>query len=409
MIHTVSLTPEPCSALDKRLVLERLNRQPQEFKNQSRSMDRKLKDEDVEPNAAKAIKSGEARYRDLMEFVPLAVVRLDRSRLVRTFARLQSRGVPDLGRCFDQHPRFLRAAMNAITIVEANRKAAELFGAKDVEQLRGSAALLWTEDPEIFEQSIKARYLGANRFEAQMRIRTFQNEVRHVFYVTTFPIARLGLTCLIDIDDRIKAEEALAMVRADIGHASRLSTLGELTASIAHEINQPLTSIMAGGEAALSWLSHAEPNVSELRELSSRILLDAQRASDIIERIRATIARKEPEPTRIVLNDLVEDVIRFLGPEFSRQTVDVTIDRGPESLEIFADRIQVQQVVVNLAMNAIQAMTTIENRPRKLTFRTGETATVNVLEVEDSGPGLTPHQMDNMFKAFFTTKSSERA
>jgi C4-dicarboxylate-specific signal transduction histidine kinase len=373
-------------------------------------MDRTTGWRKIQPVAAKALESSEARYRDLLDFVPVALVRLDRTKLASTFSRLRSRGVQYLGRYIDEHPRFLKAAINSVKIIEANKKAMELFCAREVEQLLGSAALLWTENPEVFRQSMEARFRGASRFEAEMRVRTFEQGVRNVLYVTDFPEAHddpaFGLTCLIDINDRIKAQEELANVRAEIAHASRLSTLGELTASIAHEINQPLGAIMTSSEAALSWLSHSDPNLSEVRELSSSIIRDAQRAADVIERIYATIIRKEPEPTRIVLNELVEDVVLFLGPEFRRQTLDVVVDLGPDLVEIVADRIQMQQVVVNLAMNAAQAMAINKPGSRRLVFRTHSTATNAVLEVEDSGPGIPPDQMESVFKTFFTTKPS---
>jgi C4-dicarboxylate-specific signal transduction histidine kinase len=354
--------------------------------------------------------NSEARYQGLLDFVPVALVRLDRTKLAAAFSRFRARGVQDLGRHVARHPRFTKAAMHSIKIVEANKKAVQLFGADDTAELMRTAALLWTENPEVFKQSMEAAFRGENRFEAEIRVRTFHQGVRNILYVTEFPESNadpaLGLTCLIDIEDRIRAEEALAHVRSDFAHASRLSTLGELTASIAHEINQPLFSIMASGEASLSWLTHAEPDLSEVRELSSRIVADAQRAADVIDRIRATIARKEPEPVRMTINQLVEDAVQFLEPEFKRQMIEVVVDLAEDHAEIVADRVQMQQVVVNLAMNAMQAMAVARPESRRLFFRTHLTTMMAVLDVEDSGPGIPPDQIDSVFKTFFTTKPS---
>jgi two-component system, LuxR family, sensor kinase FixL len=373
-------------------------------------MDRTANSKQIQPVAPNALENSEARYRDLLEFVPVALVRVDRTKLALTLSRLRSRGVQYLGRYIDEHPRFVRAAINSVRIIEANKKAMELLGADEARQLLGSVAPLWTENPEIFRQSMEARFRGANRFEAEIRIRTLQGGVRNVLYVTDFPEAHdgpaFGLTCLIDIDDRIRAQEALATVQAEFAHASRLSTLGELTASIAHEINQPLFAIMASGEAALSWLSHSEPDLSEIQMLSSRIVADAQRAAEVIDRIRATIVRKEPEPIRMAANDLVEDVRLFLDPEFRRQMIDVVVDLGSDPIEIVADRIQMQQVIVNLAMNAVQAMSVMQAGSRKLVFRTCATATSAVIEVEDTGPGIPAGHMVSVFETFFTTKPS---
>jgi signal transduction histidine kinase len=163
---------------------------------------------------------------------------------------------------------------------------------------------------------------------------------------------------------------------------------------------------MTSGEASLSWLSHAKPDLAEVRELSSRIVADAQRAADVIDRIRATIVQKEPEPVRISLDELVDSVVLFLEPEFRRQAIDVVVDHPADPVEIVADRVQIQQVAVNLAMNAVQAMVTSQPGSRRLVLRTRSTATTAVFEIEDSGPGIPPDQIGSVFKTFFTTKPS---
>jgi PAS domain-containing protein len=155
--------------------------------------------------------------------IPVALVRLDRTELALSFSRLRSRGVQDLGHHIDQNPEFLKFAMNSIEIVEANGKAAELFGVSDARQILGQCCYFGPKIRKCSGDPWK-RFRGANRFEAEIRIRTFHQVVRKVLYVTEFPEARddpaLGLTSLIDIDDRIEAQEALDNLQAEIAHAS---------------------------------------------------------------------------------------------------------------------------------------------------------------------------------------------
>ncbi|MEJ0064678.1 MAG: PAS domain S-box protein [Caulobacteraceae bacterium] len=147
-------------------------------------------------------------------------------------------GVRDLARHIETAPGFVDHALQSIKIVEANRRTMELFGAPSPEALLGPVARLWSENPEVFRRSMQARFSGADRYEAEIKIRTFDGRVLDVLYVTDFPEAHqdnaLGLACLIDVTERAKAQEMLARVRAEFAHAARVSTLGELTASIAH-------------------------------------------------------------------------------------------------------------------------------------------------------------------------------
>jgi C4-dicarboxylate-specific signal transduction histidine kinase len=180
--------------------------------------------------------------------------------------------------------------------------------------------------------------------------------------------------------------------------------LGELTASIAHEVNQPLGAILTSGEAALRWLNRPDPDLAELRMLSARTIADARRAADIIRRIRNMATHGKPEETGLALNDVVEEVMLFLGPELKRQGVTATLELAPDLPDVMADRVQLQQVFVNLAVNAMQAMA--EQDERQLTVRT---ALINDrtlrAEIEDTGYGISADHQGHLFRSFFTTKN----
>src|SRR5262249_55672618 len=162
---------------------------------------------------------------------------------------------------------------------------------------------------------------------------------------------------IMDVTDLVMAEDKLQRLQAEFAHAARVSTLGELTTSIAHELNQPLGAIAAGSEAALLWLDRPVPNHDEVRSSLKRIHGDAKRASEIISRIRAMAVRKGPQRTLVSIDDLIREVLQFLQHEVQSRRVVVSHHLALAAPLVLADRTQMQQVIVNLCVNAVQAMT----------------------------------------------------
>ncbi|MFC7627566.1 sensor histidine kinase [Paraburkholderia humisilvae] len=206
---------------------------------------------------------------------------------------------------------------------------------------------------------------------------------------------------------RARAEEALRRAEADFAHAARISMLGELAASIAHELKQPLAAISINGQAELRWLDGPSPNIVEAREATTRVMAEARRALEIIDRIRGMAIRKTPEQTLVSLDELIEEALVFLAPELQSRGVSVFHLFDREAPKVRADRVQVQQVIVNLAVNAIQAMEQAGSPERKITISTAMPNTTTVrCTVEDSGPGVAPAHIERLFERFFTTKES---
>jgi C4-dicarboxylate-specific signal transduction histidine kinase len=197
----------------------------------------------------------------------------------------------------------------------------------------------------------------------------------------------------------------LQKVQADFAHAGRVATLGELSASIAHEVNQPLAAIATNGEASLRWLDRAEPNVEEARKLAARMVADARRAADVIRHIRGMATRQSAGREPVSVNDVVEETLGFLQRDLQSKEVQVEFDPAPGLPPVEADRTQLQQVLVNLAVNAEQAMAQHEVADRRLTIRTRllESGCVSV-GVEDSGPGIPDELAARLFDSFVTTK-----
>jgi PAS domain S-box-containing protein len=223
-----------------------------------------------------------------------------------------------------------------------------------------------------------------------------------------------------DITERKLGEEALQKAQAELTHVTRVTTLGELTASIAHEINQPLTAIVNNANAGLRWLSNESPDIGETREAIRRIIRDGNRAGDVISRMRALFKKAPMTKERFDINEAIEEVMALTQAEAQRNRVLVRTRLGAEVPSIFGDRVQLQQVVLNLLINAIEAMSATNEGRRELlvsTQRKSETKAVTsgsgcstdengnvVVAVRDSGPGLHPDSQNQLFNAFYTTK-----
>lgn len=223
-----------------------------------------------------------------------------------------------------------------------------------------------------------------------------------------------------DITERKLGEEALQKAQAELTHVTRVTTLGELTASIAHEINQPLTAIVNNANAGLRWLSNESPDIGETREAIRRIIRDGNRAGDVISKMRALFKKAPMTKERFDINEAIEEVVALTQAEAQRNRVLVRTRLGAEVPSIFGDRVQLQQVVLNLLINAIEAMSATNEGRRELLVSTqrksetkpatngsgcspDETGSV-VVAVRDSGPGLHPDSQNQLFNAFYTTK-----
>ena len=211
-----------------------------------------------------------------------------------------------------------------------------------------------------------------------------------------------------DISDRVRAEEQrdrLRELEADLAHINRVSMLGELTASIAHEVNQPLAGVVSNAGASLRWLAGDPPNLERAREAASRIVRDGKRAGEIIARIRALTRRAATPQEKLDLNQTIEEVLALVGDEAKRRSAIIHTQFADDLAPVAGDRVQLQQVVLNLVMNGIEAMSSVGERARELVITTRNLDPDQVqVTVDDSGTGLDPNAMDKIFDPFYTTK-----
>jgi len=210
---------------------------------------------------------------------------------------------------------------------------------------------------------------------------------------------------IVDITDRKRAEEALQQAEADLARLNRVMLLGEMTASIAHEINQPIAAVITNANAGLRWLGAQSPDIDEVRQAFGRIVRDGTRAGEVIGRIRALVRKLPPRRELLDINQTIREVIALTQTETQRNGVGLQSRLANDLPLVSADRVQLQQVLINLIINAVEAMAGPGNGLRELTIVSGvDYANGIVVEVQDTGPGLNPEQLDRLFQSFYTTK-----
>ena len=208
-----------------------------------------------------------------------------------------------------------------------------------------------------------------------------------------------------DITERKRAAEALREAQMQLAHANRVATMGQLTASIAHEVNQPIAATVTNAEAALRFLSARRPDLDEVREALGWIVRDGDRAGAVVSRIRNLIKKAPPSDERVEINAAIREVIEITRGEAMKNGVVVQTDLGDDLPLVPGDRVELQQVILNLILNAIEAMSATSEGSRELLITKGKNESDDVLvAVRDSGPGLAPAALEHLFKAFHTTK-----
>ena len=312
---------------------------------------------------------------------------------------------------FENNPSMLFVVDAAETVASVNPSGAAHLGYA-IDELVGRSVLdlFYEADREAVQKQVAACFerLGHAKSWELRKVRKDGTMI----YVreTATAMRRTGRDPVIlvvceDITERKRAEEALHRAQAELAHVTRLTTLGELAASIAHEVNQPLAAIVAEANASLNWLAAAEPDLQRVREALAAIATDGHRAAVVIQRTRQLATRTEPCKARLDVNDVVRDVVALVRAEVARYEIALTQDLAPRLPAVVGDRVQLQQVVLNLVMNALEAMASVTGRPRKLLIRSerDDEDTVRVA-VRDIGVGIAGSEVDKVFGAFYTTK-----
>ena len=256
-------------------------------------------------------------------------------------------------------------------------------------------------------------WLSAEQKRAKESLRQARDELETKVHERTVELRRANEKLQAEIVERKEAEAALRSsetrlqeAQAELAHVTRVMTLGEMTASIAHEINQPLAAVVNNAAACLRWLAAPVPNLQEARHSLSVIVADGHRAAEIISRIRALVKKSPARKDWLDINEAILEVIALARSEVQRNSVVLQTHLSDGLPPVLGDRIQLQQVILNLVMNGIEAMSAVVDRSRDLLVCSCKYDSAKVLvEVKDSGVGLQPENLDQLFKTFFTTKA----
>lgn len=351
------------------------------------------------------------RFRGVFDGTAVAFWELDFSGAKPVILRLKASDSADPQAHLLAEPGLVRRVMDATRIIDVNDKAASMFGI-DRNSVAGTPiGRFWPAESEAaFAGSLAAAIAGQPTYEIETVLQRADGQAFDVLFTCAFPDdagPKHHVTVgMVDISERVAKEQALAKVQADLAHAARVSTLGELTASIAHEVNQPLAAVAANGNAALRWLNRAEPDLGEAKAAIARLIEEANRASEIIARTRALAVKGESVREPLCPNLMIDDAVAMVRRQLDAQGVELRLELASRLPEIVADRIQLQQVTINLMINAAQAMAGQPEGTRRVTVRSRADGAMVAFEVADTGPGFPDCDSSKLFGAFYTTKES---
>jgi PAS domain S-box-containing protein len=270
-------------------------------------------------------------------------------------------------------------------------------------------AMTHADDRAAFEEAINRSVRERITFEHEYRLVLADGSVKRLHIVGRPDVAASGeleyTGVVMDVTERRRADEALRTAQAELERVARLTAMGELTASIAHEINQPLAAIVTQGGAGLRWLNRDSPELDEAREAFTRVVNEGQRAADVIRGLRSLAKKSGPQLATLDIDDTIREVLSLANGEVQRHGVALHTDLAVGDQLVVGDRVQLQQVVLNLILNGIDAMKAVTDRARELGVSSALAGPDGVvISIEDSGPGLDPAVAQHIFEPFVTTK-----
>jgi C4-dicarboxylate-specific signal transduction histidine kinase len=259
---------------------------------------------------------------------------------------------------------------------------------------------------EFAASSMVASWFSLWRKRAETALKQARDELQARVEERTADLQQSNQQLMAEMVERKRAEEAYYEAQADLARVTRMSAMGALAASISHEVNQPLTAVVTNADACMMWLSGKPPNLEEARAAVDCIAREGTRASDIVRQIRAMFMNRAPETTKVRVNELIRDVCALMQVEADRNQVVLHTELATDLPAALGDRVQLQQVIVNLIVNGIEAMSDVTDRPRRLIIRSERKDSDEVLvAVRDSGIGINPKDERRIFDAFFTSKA----
>jgi PAS domain S-box-containing protein len=314
-----------------------------------------------------------------------------------------------LDELFEQTPEAIMLVDLRDRVLRVNKEFTHIFGyTMDEVSKRPSTELI--VPAELRAEARNARERLATGQDVNMEtVRVRKDGSQVSVSEVAFPVVANGKAIAYyvifrDITERKRAQEELQKAQSELARLSRITTMGELAASIAHEINQPIGAIVTNGNAAVRWLGQQPPQLEGAEEALECIVRDANRAADVIGRIRSLLKKNATPMVRVDINEIIREVLMLTAYETNRRCVAVTADLGSNLPAVLGDRVQLQQVILNLIMNSLDALSAITGRSRRLCIKSTRVSDGLIIMVEDSGQGWDSQHSNSMFDPFFTTK-----
>ncbi|KQY36917.1 MULTISPECIES: PAS domain-containing sensor histidine kinase [Rhizobium/Agrobacterium group] len=359
-----------------------------------------------------ALLESEERYRSIFDRTRVALWERDYSKLLQYIMVLKSAGVTDMKAYIKDHPDALDECIGKIKVVDANDAAVELLGSFTSGEPGGVLHRIIPKDSDTFASLLQAIMDGATYFEDNAEVFNEAGERRVVLLGISFPTDPQAfnrvIVSMVDVTQREEARMALAEAQAELSRASKAAMIGALSASLAHELNQPLGAIAVNSQTLVRWLERDPPDIDAAKRSAERILRDSNRASDIFKSTRAMMLATPKESEPIELETLISDTLTLMDHDLQRDRTEVQIVRKSIVPPFKAARLEMQQVLINLISNASQAMGASTTQKRLVTIILDAPRDRDHISiaVRDSGNGLGTEAKQNLFKPFFTTKDT---
>jgi PAS domain S-box-containing protein len=355
-----------------------------------------------------ALVQSKRRYRRMFDGSRIGVVQEDWSAVKAELAALNLLNATALNAQIARHPDFVRRTRKLTRIADVNPAFLSMVAADSSSSFPESVDDVLSETDRTFGAALAAFARGDAFHEGETELVRIDGRRVPVLFAITFPTVDDGdgnaLNFVVDNTESKQAQDAVLAAQAELTHAARVATLGELTASIAHEVNQPLMAVVTSGEAGMRWLRRETPDLHEVETAMERIVSEGRRASEIVERIRAFLKKAPAQQCELSVAAVIEEATQLVQRELTRERIELRIEIEPDLPTIMGDGIQLQQVLVNLMVNAGQAIAE-QPEPRLLSIgATRGTADSLAVTISDSGPGIAEGDLDRLFDPFFTTK-----
>lgn len=343
----------------------------------------------------------------MIDDMPIALWQVDARKPGAIFAALRKNEVTDIESYLQANPELIEYACDTVQINRANRAAMELLKAPDQEVLLQSVRYMFAECMDAAARVMMARFNGQSNHLDQFRMRRFDGELIDVLFLVTYPGAGIAqdntFLIVLDVTAQKKAEAANQKLQTELAHLGRLATLGEYGATIAHEVKQPLAAISAYGGALLRRLDNDEPDLLRIGQLANKILLNANEAGEIVSRIQLMAKKANLNPVRLEVKAVFQNALALLSGELRSRKVELEVD-VPSSSYLYGDHVRLSQLLINLLMNAMQALEVKTAEKKQIRLSVCNSQEQLTLTVEDNGPGIAPGLADTIFDSFVSTR-----